>query len=128
MSTRKETPDILGEILGGESAPEAPAATTPPPSPAAPKRRTKPRRAPAKPKPQKSTVWQYQVVTFQNYKGWRPRYINGEEQPDWSEAPLLHDYLTQMGSEGWELATASSGERMYGSSDKLQLYLKRPKP
>lgn len=126
MSNRKQTPDILGEILGTEPA----TSPTPPTSerattPAKPKRATKPRRT--SPSKQKTAQWEYQVVSFQEYKGWRPRYVNGKELKNWMDGPLLHDYLTQMGEEGWELATASSGERMYGLSDRHQLFFKRPK-
>ena len=126
MSDRKQTPDILAEMLGGETPTEPPA---PPPTPKAAKRAAKPRKASSKDKRQsaKPMAWEYSVVSFQEYRGWRPRYVNGSELFDWMEGPLLHDYLAQMGAEGWELATASSGERLYGLSDKHQLYFKRPK-
>ena len=130
MSDRKQTPDILAEMLGGEMpAAPAPPASAPPPAPEKPKRAAKPRKTPATSSRQtgKLVTWEYKVVSFQEYRGWRPRYVNGSELTNWMENPLLDDYLVQMGEEGWELATASSGERLYGLSDKHQLYFKRPK-
>jgi len=130
MSNRKQTPDILSEMLGGE-LPTAPASnlSTPPSVSEKPKQVAKPRKASPSVKRQaaKSVVWEYKVVSFQEYQGWRPRFVNGNELLNWMEGPLLHDYLAQMGADGWELATASSGERLYGLSDKHQIYFKRPK-
>jgi len=69
--------------------------------------------------------WEYLVVSFQQHNGWRARYVNGDELPAWSNGQVIHEYLEARGGEGWELATASSGERMYGNSDLYQLYFKR---
>jgi hypothetical protein len=130
MSTRKKTPDILGEIL---SSP-APAATELelPPAQSAPARQAQTRSA--KPRPlapqslvEKRRVWEYRVVSFQDYKGWRPRFIDGKEVEDWTSGPALHDYLAEMGQAGWDLAAASSGEHLYGTADRCQLYFKRVK-
>lgn len=114
MATRKQTPDVLAAVLGGDEVefeqrkhsagkrnPEAAEAARP--------------------------TWEYALVSCQDYKGWRPRYINGHELSDWTNGPLIHEYIEQMGADGWELAAASSGERLYGSSDLHQLYFKRPK-
>jgi hypothetical protein len=128
MASRKQTPDILAEILGGET-PEMP-----PPAKAAPPKakRTAPRQA-AAPKRTSETAappaskWEYQVVTFQDHRGWLPRFINGKETPDWINGPALDIYLAQLGDQGWELVAASSGERMYGAGDRLQLFFKRRK-
>jgi hypothetical protein len=67
------------------------------------------------------------VVSFQEYKGWRPRYLDGKAIKDWTEGPLMHEYIASMGEQGWELATACSGDKLFGRSDKYQLYFKRPK-
>lgn len=130
MNDRKQTPDILAEMLGGEiPASPAQSPSSPPPAPAKPRQTAKPRNASRNSKrpSTKLNTWEYKVVSFQEYRGWRPRYVNGLELPNWMEAPLLHDYLDQMGADGWELATASSGEHLYGLSDKHQLYFKRLK-
>ena len=129
MSDRKQTPDILSEMLGGESPPSPAAAPKEKlPTAAAQRRTSKPKRAsPSKRRTPKPTQWEYMVVSFQEYRGWRPRYVNGRELKDWMDGPTLHEYLTEMGDSGWELTTASSGERLYGLSDKHQLYFKRPK-
>jgi hypothetical protein len=61
-------------------------------------------------------------VVFRDYGGYRPRYVNGEEQDRWKHAPLLHEYLNQLGEEGWELAGVGSRH-----NDQIPAYLKRPK-
>ena len=130
MNDRKQTPDILAEMLGGEipTSPTQPP-SSPPPAPANPRQVAKSRSVShaSKRSTKKPNTWEYQVVSFQEYRGWRPRYVNGVELPDWMECPLLHDYLDQIGADGWELAAASSGEHLYGISDKHQLYFKRLK-
>jgi hypothetical protein len=110
MSKRKQTPDVLAEILGGEAASieESPG-------------------RPAGSDNRRPEAWEYRLVSFQDYHGWRPRYLNGRELKDWTNGPLIHDYIQSMGDEGWELLTASAGERLYGSADNHQLYFKRLK-
>lgn len=100
MTARKQTPNLLAEILGGSELPAA-AETT------------------------QTSVWEYLVISFQDYKGWRARYRNGEELANWTNNPPLHEYLQQLGEQGWELAAASAGEKLYGSSDTRQLYFKK---
>lgn len=114
MAKRKQTPDVLADILGGETALLEPGATHP--------AKSAPANSGEKKQPQ---AWDYAIVTFQDYKGWRPRYINGRELKDWMSGSLIHEYLAAMGDEGWELAAASAGERMYGSADHHQLYFRR---
>jgi hypothetical protein len=136
MTKRKETPDILAEIMGGEppSLAELPAVPAPPTArPAAPPAR----KAEAKPKPVRKTPpvveapapreMEYLLVSFQYYHGWRPRFHNGAELDDWLRGPSVHAYLQQLAAQGWELAAATSGERMYATADTLQLYFRRPK-
>lgn len=123
MANRKETPDVLSEILGGEP-------TAPPPAPAAPptvkpeplpKRRTPAKRSsgPAKPKRQ---VWEYREVVFREYGGFRPRYVNGEELAGWKDGPSIHEYLNLLGAEGWEVAGVGGQ-----SNREMPVYLKRIK-
>lgn len=119
MADRKQTPDVLGEILGG-GAPQS--RSTPAPQPAAtPKRRpaTRKPRQPAKPKQAK---WEYMEVVFRDYGGYRPRFVNGEEQGGWKRAPLIHDYLNQVGEEGWELVGVGGRH-----NDQMPAYFKRTK-
>jgi hypothetical protein len=110
MSKRKQTPDVLADILGGE------AATTD----------ESPRRLASRDN-NLLDAWEYRLVSFQDYHGWRPRYFNGRELKDWTNGPLIHDYIQSMGDEGWELVAASGGERLYGSADSHQLFFKRLK-
>lgn len=120
MTERKQTPDILAEIMGG--APSEPPPPARPAAKAAP--RAKKAATPAKPKPA-SVRWEYRVASFQQYHGCRLRFIDGVEYPSWERAPLMHEYLKQMAQEGWELAAACAGERLYGVSDKHQLFFRR---
>jgi len=126
MANRKQTPDVLAEVLGGESTTLDIENITPTSRPRT-TRTTAPRpQAPKKEKPEKQQ-WEYQVVSLQDYKGWRPRFANGHELKDWMNGPLIHQYIGQAGEDGWELVAASAGERLYGSSDNHQLYFKRLK-
>lgn len=139
MSERKQTPDVLADILGGP----VPAPDPVSPLPAGlstdlPARRPAPRPASrastgsapdvaekAMPAP---PIWEYETVSCQEAHGWRPRFINGRELRDWMFGPLLHDYVNQRGIEGWELAAVASGQSMYGTSDRYQIFLRRPRP
>lgn len=120
MADRKQTPDVLGEILGG-GAPEQPAPSPPAQPPAAPRRKPSARkpRQPAKPK---RTQWEYMEVVFRDYGGYRPRYVNGEEQTGWKQAPLIHQYLTELGEQGWELVGVGGRH-----NDEMPAYFKRGK-
>jgi chromosome partitioning protein len=69
--------------------------------------------------------WEYIIVTFQDYKGWRPRFENGLQYKDWMNLPLMSEYINDLGAEGWELVSVSAGERMFGCADKHHAYFKR---
>ena len=131
---RNPTPDVLGELLAGPV--EMPVPTTPPaavqPAPSKPRSvhaGKKTAAKPAAPAEAAPTVvrWDYLVVSFADYKGWRPRYINGKEIRNWMQAPVIHDYINQLGEDGWELVGAGGGKALYGSSDHYQLFFKRQK-
>ena len=121
MAERKQTPDILAEILSG--APSEPPQIARPAVKATP--RTKKAAAPATSKPARGRL-EYRVASFQQYHGCRLRFIDGVEVKNWTSAPLMHEYLAQMAKESWELAAASAGERLFGVDDKHQLFFKRP--
>ena len=121
MAQRKQTPDLLGEILTGEQPATQPRPKAQPRSQESPRKRsTKPatsrRRKPRRPK------WEYLEVVFRDYRGYRPRLVNGDEQEGWKQAPVIHEYLNQLGEEGWEL-TGIGGRH----NDEVPAYLKRPK-
>ena len=127
MTARKQTPDVLGDLLSGELAEEpselisdAPRRTARTTARTAAKPRATAAKAPSS-KPQ----WEYLVVTFQHYRGWRPRYANGHELNHWTEMPVLPDYLSVLGDLGWELSAASSGQTFFGNRDLVQLYFRR---
>jgi len=120
MAERKQTPDILAEILSGAPT------ELPQPVKAAAKSPPKPRKTPAPAAPKQSKGrWEYRVASFQQYHGCRLRFIDGVEYRNWERAPLLPEYLAQMAAEGWELAAACAGERLFGVNDKHQLFFKR---
>ena len=117
MASRKQTPDVLSDILGGDPLPpQPPPEPTPKPKPA-PRPPTK--RRPRQPRtPQK---WEYMEVVFRDYGGYRPRYINGEEQAGWKKAPLIYEVLNQFGEEGWELVGVGARHK-----EQMPAYFKRP--
>ncbi|MEZ4767013.1 MAG: hypothetical protein R2844_01110 [Caldilineales bacterium] len=129
--TRKETPDVLGELLAGPATdlPAQPTQPAPPPKPR--RRRAAASEADDKQQAKQSKAapvpkgWDYLIISFSDHRGWRPRYINGQEIRNWSQAPLIHDYLAQLGEDGWELVGAGGGKSLYGVSDYYQLFLKR---
>jgi hypothetical protein len=128
MTERKRTPDVLSEILGGEIAEPAASETLRTPAPARPRRASKPKAASTSQQASKSVgKWEYRLVSFQDHYGWRPRFVDGIALANWTEGPLMHAYLASLGEEGWELASACSGEKLYGHNDKYQLYFKRLK-
>ena len=133
MTQRKQTPDVLAEILGGgQPGTDSELPAIPAPRPTKVKSPTKSTaKSSAKPQspsvrqPAAATGWQYRVVSFQEHKGWRAHFVDGVEIPDWTSSPILHEYLQQLAEQGWELVSAASGERLYGISDKHQLYFRR---
>jgi hypothetical protein len=137
MSNRKQTPDILGSVLGGQpseptSVPDITAATTAADPPAArtkkqpapapkskPKSAAKPRAKKIAPTPvpvpeQEPDVWEYRVVTFYDYGGYVVRSIGGKELGDWKKrkAPMS-GYLNRMGSKGWEMVSMVNTKRYH---------------
>ncbi len=119
MADRKQTPDVLGDLLGGgEPAPQP--VQTPKPKPAAqpkpPRQRSRRRTKPSPPR------WEYMEVVFRDYGGYRPRYVNGEERADWKKSAIIHEYLNQLGEEGWELVGVGSRH-----NDEMPTYFKRRK-
>jgi hypothetical protein len=139
MAERKQTPDVLAELLSAELPPAAaaPAAVPEVRAPAAAPRthkaadKTQPPREPQpRPQPNREPVpqtWEVEIVTFQEHRGWRPRFVNGTEIKDWLDGSTVQDYVNLRGNEGWELAASTNRDRFYGAADGLQLYFKRRK-
>jgi hypothetical protein len=137
MSSRKQTPDVLGAILGGAEPAETPEQAAPPQSASQPRKATKaeaaapiaPTKAPPKAAQARPAVvdatpveWEYLEVVFRDYRGWRPRMVNGRESGGWKNAPVIIDYLKQLGSEGWELVSIGDPHH-----NEKEAYLKRLK-
>jgi hypothetical protein len=127
MSERKQTPDVLADLLGASTVASEPRTTQNRSPRAAEARRSAPAKSsePAK-AADKIHRWEYLVVSFQEYRGWRPRYEGGVEIAGWVRGPLLHNYLEERGRAGWELVAASSGKPMFGVTDYYQLFFRRP--
>jgi hypothetical protein len=132
MAERKQTPDVLAELLSAE-LPSVPAAQTTEVESAAnktPAKQQPPREHRTRSQPARETApdaWEVEIVTFQEHRGWRPRYLNGAEIKGWLSGFLVEDYVNLRGAEGWELAASTNCDRFYGAADGLQLYFKRRK-
>jgi hypothetical protein len=136
MAERKETPDVLADILGGDvPAPDRGTPlpigriTEPPPRRPAPRTgRPKPEAGDTVGRPAPAPItWEYETVSFQDAHGWRPRFVNGRELRDWMFGPLPHDYVNQRSADGWELVAVASGQSMFGTSDRYQMYFRKSK-
>jgi hypothetical protein len=47
--------------------------------------------------------WDYLFVVVQENL---PRYVNGEQLPDWKKGQSIFQFVKQLGVEGWELVSA----------------------
>ena len=124
MSSRKKTPDVLSEVLGAapDSVREAQIASSsrkPLPTVDTPHATTKSRAK--KTRASQSLAWAYREVTIRDYRGWRPRFVDGVEIDGWKDGPLFLDYLTRLGQEGWEMTGIVSSGR-----SEREVYFKRP--
>ena len=50
-------------------------------------------------------------VVFREFRGWRPRTVNGRERGDWKSAPVITEYLATVGADGWELVSITDEHR-----------------
>lgn len=150
MSDRKETPDILGSVLGGPPAKptRSPDIIPDPEGKKAPTRRAGSQRRPtAKPKPQATakagarpatkktapvkkpvpavpvTAWEYREVMFYDYGGYVVRSVDGKDLSDWKRRKIrMSDYINRMGGKGWEMVGLTNPRRYY-----ILTVFKRPK-
>ncbi len=131
MTERKETPDILGAILGGATPPGQPSAPLVTALPAQPPASVAPPAARAERAPRASAArqasWEYLIVSFHEQNGWHARFVNGHELENWQRGPQLHDVLDQLGADGWELINVVKSEALYGTMDRIQAFFKRVK-
>ena len=123
MPDRKETPDILGQILGNVAAPDQ--SVTPIGTVAAPPRTASRRKA--APKKDDAPQWEYLTISFQDQQGWRGRYADGEELERWEKGPLMNELFDALGEAGWELINVTTKDHFYGRTDAIQAFFKRPK-
>ena len=95
MTNRKQTPDLLAEMLSAEPDNDA-IVDEVIKEPSKPAKKSSRRARQTKP-----PRWEYIIVTFQDYKGWRPRFENGLQYKDWMNLPLIFEYINNLGAEGW---------------------------
>lgn len=119
MAGRKQTPDVLSDVLGDLSL--APQPPVEPASKPAAKRKPSPRRSSPSSNSQKPR-WEYMEIVFRDYGGYRPHRVDGVEQKGWKDAPPIHQHLNQLGEEGWELVGLSPQRK-----SEIVAYLKRLK-
>ena len=128
MAPRKETPDVLGAVLNDESGEIDPLEQA-----EAMLKKTRSSRQQRSSRRKKQTArqvetqsrprkWEYCTVTFHDYGGWRPRYIDGVQISGWKQQPQLHEYLNKVGEMGWELSGSSRDGR-----SAIIVFFKRPK-
>lgn len=133
MSDRKQTPDVLADLLGGEMSrdvsddfliPAAPARPRLPKhtTPSEPQTIRAPRDVPAR----LLMCWEHRVASFQQHKGWRLRYLDGVQVQNWASGPRLHETIATLAADGWQVAGVCSGEALFGLLDKYQVFFKRP--
>ena len=54
-------------------------------------------------------IWDYLFVMGDEE---RPRYVNGQEIPNWKEGPTLSDAMHYLIRKGWKLVSHSSAVRL----------------
>ena len=128
MAERKQTPDILGEILSGSgTGDQVPGPAVQSSVTAVPPQPIRTPRPVSAPKVTNKAHWEYLVVSFHKQNGWRARFVNGRELKEWTQGPQLHAVLDQLGADGWELVSVTKTEPLYGTMDRVQAYFKRVK-
>ncbi len=139
MANRKQTPDVLGAVLGDPAQTAKPstqnvtdylpsnaprdqgeAVALPSVDGGIKGGKNPPRKIEAK--VLQPRQWEYMIVSFQDYRGWKPRFVNAEEVAGWKQLPNMPEYINQLGLEGWEMSGASCTGR-----NQLQVFFKRPK-
>lgn len=134
MAERKETPDVLGEILGSLTPPDEQTQPLAPaqPAPKRPRPAPKPKAAAPVPEPEaqaslpplfgQRSQWEHLHVIFRDYDGWRPYQRAGVKIDAWKQGPDIDAFLADLGEQGWELAGAANGEH-----GQLHAFFKRVK-
>ena len=115
MASRRQTPDVLGEILGGEPA-------APPPAPKQPAKRRPSTREASRRSRAAQPRWEYMEIIYRDYGGYRARFVNGQEQRDWKGMPVIYEHLNELGEAGWELVGVGGRH-----NDEMPAYFRRRK-
>jgi hypothetical protein len=74
--------------------------------------------------------WNYlfiEVDDVQGTFGGRPRYVNGQELPDWKQGPHIFEVMNHLKWQGWEAVPFGLGYPIKKETIKLPLVFRRPK-
>ncbi len=74
--------------------------------------------------------WEYLFVDAAQrgtHPVWLPQYVNGEQLPEWTKGPPLHEFVNRLGEQGWELVAAPYTSNVRGDYS-IHLVFKRAKP
>jgi hypothetical protein len=71
--------------------------------------------------------WEYLIIAYEyGNDAWRPRFARGREMPDWDIGPTSHQFMDQLGEQGWECFDVEIG-REGSEINSYWMYFKRPK-
>ena len=75
--------------------------------------------------------WEYMLVDFEYWNGqWRPSHIGDKLVEGWPGGPSMSEFLTQAGTDRWDLVSATPGVGFYDKPSERRywhLIFKRPK-
>jgi hypothetical protein len=70
--------------------------------------------------------WEYLIITYDHANdAWRPRYARGREMPDWETGPTSHQFMDQLGEQGWECFDVEITRDGKGEVRSYWMYFKR---
>lgn len=82
--------------------------------------------------------WEYLFLIVDRESGgllsspgsWKVRKANGEEVPDWTSGPELHEFCNRLGAKGWEMIGFSQSpvfdQHAAVSHHNFRIVMKRP--
>ena len=74
--------------------------------------------------------WDYLFIVVDDAHGnfgGRPRYVNGQELPDWKQGPHIFAVMNHLVLKGWEPVSFGLGYPIKKELAKLPMVFRRPK-